>query len=180
MIFEMEKNSYQFRKALLSDLQGIWGIILFAKEMRKQEGSQQWQDGYPNEKTIRSDIEKGYGNVIESEGEIVAYFALIFDKEPAYEVIEGKWKTQGDYAVVHRMAVAKSFKGKGIGKEILKKVEKVSIQNNVFSVRIDTNFDNIPMLRILEKLGYVYCGEVYFRGSARKAFEKVLVISGNL
>lgn len=121
MIFEMEKNSYQFRKALLSDLQGIWKIILFAKEIRKQEGSQQWQDGYPNEKTIQSDIEKGYGNVIESEGEIVAYFALLFDKEPAYEVIEGKWKTQGDYAVVHRMAVAKSFKGKGIGKEILKK-----------------------------------------------------------
>jgi hypothetical protein len=30
------------------------------------------------------------------------------------------------------------------------------------------------MLRVLEKLGYVYCGEVYFRGSARKAFEKKL------
>ncbi len=39
---------------------------------------------------------------------------------------------------------------------------------------MDTNFDNTPMLRILEKLGYTYCGEVYFRGSARRAYEKVL------
>ncbi|MFT4092143.1 MAG: hypothetical protein QM640_00795 [Niabella sp.] len=39
---------------------------------------------------------------------------------------------------------------------------------------VDTNFDNAPMLHILNKLGYIYCGEVFFRGAARKAFEKVL------
>jgi hypothetical protein len=31
------------------------------------------------------------------------------------------------------------------------------------------------MLKLFEKLGYQYCGEVYFRGSARKAFEKVII-----
>lgn len=31
------------------------------------------------------------------------------------------------------------------------------------------------MLKIIEKLGYKYCGEVYFRGVARKAFEKLLI-----
>ena len=30
------------------------------------------------------------------------------------------------------------------------------------------------MLKIIEKEGYKYRGEVYFRGSARKAFEKIL------
>jgi hypothetical protein len=30
------------------------------------------------------------------------------------------------------------------------------------------------MISIFEKAGYTYCGEVYFRGSPRKAFEKVL------
>jgi hypothetical protein len=29
------------------------------------------------------------------------------------------------------------------------------------------------MMAIFEKLGYAYCGEVHFRGSARKAYEKV-------
>lgn len=175
----MEENKYQIRKATFADFHEIWKIILYAKEVRKQEGSRQWQDGYPNENTIQNDIEKGYGNVIVSEGKLLGYFALIFDKESAYESIEGKWKTQGDYAVVHRMAVAKEAKGKGMGKKILQKVEEMSIENNVFSVRIDTNFDNIPMLKIIEKLGYEYCGEVYFRGAARKAFEKRLKLSKN-
>ena len=44
----------------------------------------------------------------------------------------------------------------------------------VYSIKVDTNFDNLAMLAILEKLGYAYCGEVVFRESARKAFEKVL------
>ncbi|MNL81273.1 hypothetical protein D3C87_2083320 [compost metagenome] len=44
----------------------------------------------------------------------------------------------------------------------------------VYSVKADTNFDNPGMLNIFAKMGYQYCGEVYFRGSARKAFEKVL------
>ena len=45
----------------------------------------------------------------------------------------------------------------------------------IFSIRVDTNYDNIPMLKLLAALEYQYCGEVYFRGSARKAFEKVLL-----
>ena len=42
------------------------------------------------------------------------------------------------------------------------------------SLRADTNFDNAPMLHLFEKLGYKYCGEVTFRGTPRKAFEKKL------
>lgn len=170
----MKEENYQIRKANRADFSQIWDIILFAKEERRRQGSLQWQDGYPNEMTIRNDIENGYGNVIESKGKLLGYFAVIFDKEPAYEAIEGKWLTQGEYVVIHRIAVAEEAKGKGLGRRILQEVEEMSLQNNVFSVRIDTNFDNIPMLRIIETSGYLYCGEVYFRGAARKAFEKVL------
>jgi len=30
------------------------------------------------------------------------------------------------------------------------------------------------MLKILERLEYIYCGEIFFGGASRKAFEKVL------
>ncbi len=168
-------ENYQVRKALLADFQVIWGIILFAKEVRKQQGSTQWQDGYPNEETIKTDIKKEYGYVIENQGEILGYFTIIFDREPAYQKIEGSWLSENDYTTIHRMAVSAKAKNKGIGKLILKIAEKISIENQRYSIRIDTNFDNIPMLKILEKQGYTYCGEVYYRGSARKAFEKILI-----
>ncbi|MDO5608926.1 MAG: GNAT family N-acetyltransferase [Capnocytophaga sp.] len=163
---------FEFRKAEMSDFEPIWEIISDAKESRRLEGSSQWQDGYPNEDSIRNDIQNHYGFVMTYQGIIYAYSAVIFAIEPAYEAIEGQWITDGEYAVVHRMAVARQAKGKGIGKILLEYIENYILEKKYPSIRIDTNFDNIAMLKILEKEEYVYCGEVYFRGSARKAFEK--------
>ena len=78
----------EFRKAEQADFEQIWEIISFAKETRKNEGSTQWQDGYPNEETIQNDIQKGYGFVFEEEGVVILYAAIIFDKEPAYEELK--------------------------------------------------------------------------------------------
>lgn len=165
---------FHFRKALYSDKEKIWEILQQAIERRKSEGSNQWQDGYPNPETIENDIEKSFGFVLESDNKILAYAAVIFEIEPAYENIEGKWLSNSKYAVVHRVAVSDQAKGKGIATQIFRSIEKITISKNIFSIKVDTNFDNIPMLKILDKLNYTYCGEVYFRGSARKAFEKLL------
>ena len=53
-------------------------------------------------------------------------------------------------------------------------VEENALSNQIYSVKADTNFDNFGMLKIFDKLGYKYCGEVFLRGAKRKAFEKVL------
>ncbi|WP_337966892.1 GNAT family N-acetyltransferase [uncultured Flavobacterium sp.] len=163
------------RKADISEVSVIWTIIQDAIEQRRQEGSSQWQDGYPNELSITNDIKNGYGYVLTENETILCYSAIIFDKEPAYEDIEGKWLTNGDYGVVHRVAVSKLAKGKGIATKLFKNIEGLCLEKNIHSIKVDTNFDNIPMLKILDKLDYTYCGEVYFRGAARKAFEKKLI-----
>ena len=164
----------QLRKATLSEIPQIWEIIRDAIEQRRLEGSKQWQDGYPNELSIENDIKNGNGYVLIENETILCYAAIIFDIEPAYEEIEGKWLTDGNYTVVHRVAVSKLAKGKGIATKLFLKVEDLAVQQNVYSIKVDTNFDNIPMLKILDKLNYTYCGEVYFRGGARRAYEKKL------
>lgn len=168
------ENQFQFRKAVLADKETIWKILQQAIERRKEDGSNQWQDGYPNIETIKNDIDINYGFVIELQNNIVGYAAVIFEIEPAYEIIEGKWLSDREYVVVHRVAVSNKATGKGIATHIFKEIEEMAISKNIFSIKVDTNFDNIPMLKILEKLDYTYCGKVYFRGSARKAFEKLL------
>jgi GNAT superfamily N-acetyltransferase len=162
------------RKADLSETDQIWNILQDAIEQRRQDGSSQWQDGYPNQLTVQNDIQNGYAYVLTENESILCYAAIIFDIEPAYEDIQGKWLTDGDYAVVHRVAASKLAKGKGIATKLFKTIEDVCLANNIHSIKVDTNFDNIPMLKILDKLNYTYCGEVFFRGSARKAFEKKL------
>lgn len=170
----MLNNNYQLRKATLLDAKRIWEILADAIERRKTDGSAQWQDGYPNPTVIENDINQGYGFVLLENHKIVGYCALIINYEPAYEAIEGKWLSNQDFVVIHRVAIAQEQLGKGLAQKIMTEIENYALQQHIFSIKADTNFDNQAMLHLFEKLGYSYCGEVYFRGSARKAFEKIL------
>jgi GNAT superfamily N-acetyltransferase len=166
--------NYHFRKAELSEIAPIWRILQQAVLRRKEEGSNQWQDGYPNPEVVQKDIEKGDGFVLLSGETIIGYSAVLINNEPAYEKIEGNWLTNDDFVVLHRVAISEKYLGKGFAKMILGYIEDFARSNNIYSIKADTNFDNIAMLKIFENSGYSYCGEVYFRGSARKAYEKVL------
>ena len=170
----MSDKDYNFRQADNADEPQIWNILQQAIERRRLDGSQQWQDGYPNPKTVSNDIVNGWGYVVEIENRVAAYVAIIREPEPAYETIEGHWLSTGEYVVMHRVAVADEFIGRGLATEIFRQAENMAKKSAVSSIKVDTNFDNVAMLSILQKLGYRYCGEVYFRGSARKAFEKLL------
>ena len=164
----------QFRKATLQEIPQIWEILQKAIQRRKEDGSNQWQDGYPNPEVIKVDIEKEAGFALTEGENLVGYCAVLINDEPAYAGIEGNWLTNEDFMVVHRIAIAQDYLGKGLAKELMKFVEEFAIKNNIYSVKADTNFDNLAMMKSFEKAGYVYCGEVFFRGSARRAYEKVL------
>ena len=110
----------------------------------------------------------------QAQGNVVAYGAVVFDGEPAYDAIEGAWLTDGDYVVLHRMAVADGEKGHGVATEFMRRVEAMACGRGTGSMRVDTNFDNRYMLRMLGRLGFVYCGKVRYRSGERLAFEKTL------
>lgn len=163
------------RKAKENEISQIWGIVEGAIERRRLDGSEQWQNGYPNLLTIQSDFENGFGYVVvDLDDDIVGYGAIIFDGEPAYNDIKGKWLSSGSYVVVHRLSVSSNAIGKGVAKFFFNAVENLAVGNEVYSIKVDTNFDNFAMLHILNKLGYTYCGEIHFSGNYRKAFEKSL------
>nr|WP_295871966.1 GNAT family N-acetyltransferase [uncultured Chitinophaga sp.] len=164
----------EFRKATTADADQIWQILEKAIARRKAEGSDQWQDGYPNPAVVAHDIANDHGYVLTAGDKIAGYVALLINDEPAYTDIKGKWLTDGDFVVYHRVAISDDFLGQGLAQKMLQHIEDYARDNHISSVRADTNFDNAGMLRIFEKLGYVYCGEVFFRDAARKAFEKVL------
>ncbi len=166
--------NYHFRKALTSEIPQIWSILQQGIIRRKEDGSNQWQDGYPNPEVIQKDIEKGAGFVL-TEGEaILGYSAVLVNDEPEYAKIKGNWLTNDDFVVFHRVAISEQYLGKGLAKKILGFIEEFALSNKIYSIKADTNYDNIAMMKIFEKLGYSICGEVHFRGSPRKAFQKLL------
>ncbi len=167
----------KFKKAQIADLSQIWDIIQQAIQRRKDDGSNQWQDGYPNPDVLQNDIEKEVGYVLLVGKTIVGYCAIIINDEPAYAEIEGEWLTNEAFVVFHRVAIAEEFLGKGLAKKMMSFIEEFALANNIHSLKADTNFDNMAMMKVFEKSGYVYCGEVYFRGSPREAYEKVLQVT---
>ncbi|WBV60870.1 GNAT family N-acetyltransferase [Chryseobacterium camelliae] len=168
-------SEIKLRKAEIEDRDIIWNILQQAIERRRQDGSTQWQQGYPNLDTVESDIAKGFGYVMTVDGEIAVYTALILNDEPAYSTIEGEWLSNGEFVVVHRVAVDEKFAGQGMVKKLFDHIEEFTKSNGIQSVKVDTNFDNIAMLKILEGKGYTYCGEVFLAGGMRKAFEKIII-----
>jgi GNAT superfamily N-acetyltransferase len=164
----------EFRLAKTEDITQVWEILQQAIQRRKTDGSNQWQDGYPNPELIQSDIENGYGFVLVEGKTILGYTAILINDEPEYDRLEGEWLTSGDFVVFHRVAILEKHLGKGLAKKIMNCIENFAKENNIYSIKADTNHDNPAMMRLFEKLGYTYCGRVYFRGSPRNAYEKVL------
>ena len=166
--------NYNFRKARTSEISQIWDILQKAINRRKEDNSNQWQDGYPNIEILQKDIEKEAGFVLVEGDDILGYCALLINDEPQYNNIKGKWLTNGDFVVFHRIAISEKHLRKGLAKMLIQKIEDFALKNKIYSIKADTNYDNIAMIKIFESLGYELCGEVYFRGNPRNAYEKVL------
>lgn len=166
----------RLRKSRENDLKYIIEIINEAKEFLKESKIDQWQQGYPNEEVILRDIENKHSYVLEDNNKIIGTVALAFDKEKTYDLIyDGKWISNNEYAVIHRIAASKKCNIKGIGTEIIKNIEKICIDKGIENIKIDTHEKNLVMQKLLEKNNFKYCGVIYLEDKAKRiAFEKVI------
>ena len=163
-------------KAKESDIDEIMKIIEMAQEHFKSEGIDQWQNNYPNHEVIKRDIENDNSYILKEGDKIVGTTAFIFDGEKDYDTIyEGEWLSLGEFAVIHRMAVDFRRRGTGLASIFLKEVEKLSMDREIYSIKVDTHRENIPMQKLLLKNAYKECGIIYLQdGNERIAFEKLL------
>ena len=166
----------EFRQANISDLDQIMEIIELSKKYLKETKVDQWQDGYPAKEDLRRDIESGNSYVLTNKDEIIATTVISLDSESTYNsIFNGEWITNEEYIVMHRVAVHNKYKGKGIFKELIKEAESLALNNDIFSIKIDTHRDNVSMQRAVVKNNFKRCGIIYLEdGSERIAFEKVI------
>lgn len=164
--------------ATKQDLPLMMHIIKDAQDLLAEQNIDQWQNGYPTEKILLNDIQNNESYIIKSDNNTpIATAMFSLRGEPTYSKIEGQWMrdNQRSYGVIHRMAVSKEFRGKGIAKFIFKEREEFLFASKIKSMRIDTHQDNTGMLSLLKHLKYSYCGVIYLQnGDKRLAFEKLI------
>jgi len=167
----------KLRLTTKQDVPRIMEIINDAKALLKSLEIDQWQNGYPNSEQIENDIKNNESFVVvNNANEIMATTMFTTRKEPTYKIIEnGSWIVSEDepYGVIHRLAMSKDFRGKGIAKFIFNELHLKLKEENIKSLKIDTHEENLGMQSLIKKMGYKYCGIIYTGyGAKRLAFEK--------
>lgn len=170
------RKNLRFRKGVESDLERVMELVADAQNWFREQGIDQWQDGYPTREIISSDILGSENYIVELNGVAVATAVISFAGELTYSEIKGKgWLNENRYAVVHRIAVADECRRKGIAKEILHFTEELCAERGINDIRIDTHRDNRAMRSLLKKMGYTHCGRITLTsGASREAYHKEL------
>ena len=161
-----------------SNIHNILQIINDAKVYLKSKDIDQWQNGYPNQTQIEQDIANNESYVlINDENQVIATSMFSIRPEPTYKLIDGAWKIneKEKYGVIHRLAIDKNHRKKGVASHILNEFHQLLDRQQIRSLKIDTHEDNQEMQYLVKKLGYVYCGIIYTEYNAKRfAFEKVI------
>ena len=162
------------RQSMPADLPEMLRIYEKARAFMAAAGNErQWGAMYhggidwPPVEVLEMDITSGKSFVCQHGSNIVGTFYLTEGPDPTYAVIDGAWISDAPYSVVHRIATDGS--ARGVGAYCINWALK-----RTGHLRIDTHGDNKPMQRLMEKLGFTYCGIIYVEedNDPRMAYEK--------
>ena len=151
-----------------TDLPRILEIYDIAKAYMRASGNpNQWNGAYPDQDTLRTDIEKQQLYVYKKDGHIHGVFMLLLEEEPTYAYIEdGSWREERPYGTIHRLA------GDGEVRGLFAKCVAFC-ESKMKYLRADTHFDNHTMQHLLEKNGFERRGIIYLKnGDPRIAYQK--------
>ena len=155
----------EFRLATCKDSQKIQQIFDQGTAYFKELGIDQWQDGYPNEDVISDDISKKQCYVACDKNDIYGVIVMTLIEEDDYLTVEGgAWRYEGDYGVIHRLAVNKNYPAKGLSYELVAYAEQMALEKGRMIMRVDTHKDNLGMRHLLAKSGYQYIGDLMLSG----------------
>ncbi len=125
----------------------------------------QWPPEYPGTTLLTEDIDHQRLYVIERGGTLCGAFVLQLGEEFGYADIRGKWLRDLPYGVIHRLAGREAEKG--IFQECLD-----FCRSHAPDLRADTHRENRVMQHLLEKHGFVPCGEITLAdGGERIAYQ---------
>lgn len=154
------------RPAQPGDLPALLEIFAHARAFMAQTGNPtQWPATYPGAELMQQQIARGVCYVLEGNARPEATFCYIPGPEPTYaEIYDGSWPDDAPYATIHRMASAGRVHGAAA-------ICFAWCAARGLPLRADTHADNKVMQHLLEKNGFVRCGNITLAdGTSRIAY----------
>jgi len=157
----------------IENLEEILSIIHNAIIDMESENIYQWDDIYPDRRTVISDINNQSLYVYFDEFVIKGIIAFDERQEKEYETINWRYGT-GRQLIIHRLCVDPKYKKQGIARSLVAFAEQFGKMNGFESIRLDSFVDNIRACKLYLMGGYDAIGIVNFRKGKFICFEKKL------
>lgn len=156
----------RIRPATQADLVNILEIYAHARRFMAENGNPtQWGQNHPAQHLLDEDISLNRLYVVESGERLCGVFMFEVGNDPTYTYIEGSWRSDTPYGVIHRIA----GEGGGVFAAALEYCSGV-----IGHLRIDTHADNKPMQHVVEKAGFSKRGIIYVEdGTPRIAYDRI-------
>jgi ribosomal protein S18 acetylase RimI-like enzyme len=120
-----------------------------------------WTHGeYPSLASATIALNDGSLYCVKQGDKIVSAFVLNSDPQGDYSV--GDWSKfipEGEYMVIHSLAVLDECKGKGVGQGVVKFCIDTAKEQSYKGIRVDVVPGNFPARNLYEKMGFTYAGE---------------------
>lgn len=160
------------------DVKAVFRLLSMCKDSLIEQNIFQWDSDYPKLDTVLNDITKGSLAKLTHNNQLIGVISFDDFQEPEYKAVN--WQMAGKpIAVIHRLAVAPPFQGKGFAKQLIHFAETTIAKSGYQAIRLDAYSGNEMLLGFYNNLGYKRAGEINF--PSRKlpfiCMEKSLTIS---
>ena len=155
------------RFGTVEDFTKVMHMLDLCKADMKIRGLNFWNETYPDNNIIMSDLMSGNSVVYDLDGKVVA-FLVMYPKKPS--MIEESYNDHSNYVYVSRVMVHPEYRRHGYAQEILKFVE----EQGYSSIRLLTRNTNTFSVNLYTKLGYKVVKEETKENVIMQHCEKIL------
>lgn len=163
----------QIRKATLEDVDRLIKLVHDCISAMRAMGIDQWDDVYPDRRTVERDVAAGTLEVLYDSQGILACITLDQSMDPMWQGLD--WTADSEPAVaVHRLMVDPAVQGRGCARLLMAHAEEGARRQGFRSIRLDCFLQNPRAMSFYSSLGYRRTGTAMMRKGAFAGFEKLL------
>lgn len=163
----------KFSKAKKEDLEEIFMLYRNAIAKMDEQKIPQWDEIYPDKKTLSDDIEKNQMYVGKKNGKIALCFVLNEECDEEYK--KAKWICpNARFCVIHRLCVTPDFQHQGLASQAMNHIEEFCKKAKYDSIRLDCFTQNPYSRKLYDKKHYAITGYADWRKGRFELREKKL------
>lgn len=163
----------EYKQAALENLYEIMELIKSAIICMNEAEIYQWDAIYPDEATIKQDIDNNdlYIGIVDEKIAVI----YVINNSCDEEYNDGDWQyPDTKYRIIHRLCVHPDFQNKGVGKITMEYIESKLSKAGIESIRLDAFNKNSYALKLYKNLGYKIVGYADWRMGRFYLMEKFL------